>query len=213
MTAVGQFLQSPLGFLENNIIVVGFDGIEHDPLNARIETMTFVTKPAQQGEARQMGRTLGLYFAVPQGMVGALPGVIPDGRTFNAYFCPYRQNDTLGTTVSNRADFMFTATMDGCSLGVGNAAPDGSRLIYHSNLGGNQNQQDTTLRFVMGATFGTAFNPSAYRFEYGQGVLKSTTMGIRSKTSRQWSFLSQIYFEDRQANPRRYYLREIKDIA
>lgn len=213
MSAVGQFLSSPLGFMEKNVVVVGFDGIEHDPLNARVEEMTFVTKPTAQGEARQLGKELGLYFAVPAGMVGALPGVTADGRTFSAYFCPYRQNDTLGTTVSNEADFMFTATMDGCSLGIGTAAGDGSRLIYHSNLGGDSDRQQLTLQLTMGASLSSIFGPGSYRSEYGQGVLKSTTFGMRSRTTRQWSFYSQVYFEDRQATPRRYYLRQLKDVA
>jgi hypothetical protein len=213
MTAVGEFLQSPIGFMEKNIVIIGFDGIEHDPLNARVEEMTFVTKPPQQGQAKQLGRNLGLYFAVPNAMVAAMPGVTPDGRTFSAYFCPYRQNDTLGTTVSNRADFMFTATMDGCSLGIGSPTQDGSRLIYHANLGGNAGKQDLVLNLVMGASISSVFGPGSYRTEFGEGVLKSTTFGVRSRTSKQWSFYSQIYFEDKQATPRKYFLRQLKSIT
>jgi hypothetical protein len=212
MSAVGKFLQSPLGFLEQNILVVGWEGRPEDNLGGRTDEMTFMTKPRTTALARKMGIDLGLYFVVPAAMANALPTMTPDGRTFDAYFCSYQQNQTYGITLGKDADFMFTATMDGCSLGIGNANPDGSQLVYHSNLGGRSEEQRLVLGLVLGLSLGHVFEPSSYRFEYGQGVRKSTTMGIRSRTSNSWSFYAQIYFEDATVTPRKYFLREVKDI-
>lgn len=213
MSAVGKFLQSPFQFMENNILVIGWDGPVYDTLDGRTTEMTFVQKPVGSAIARQLGRNLGLFFVVPKAMVAAMPAAIPDGRTFNAYFCPYQPNKILGTTISNKADYMFTATMDGCSLGIGQAAPDGSRLIYHSNRGGKSDEQRLELGLVMGASLQHVFEPKDYRMEYGQGMLKSTTFGVRSRTSNKWGFYTQIYFEDGgTANPKKYFLRQVKDI-
>lgn len=213
MSAVGLFLSDPVTFLENNVIVVGWEGHGRDKLTGETVEMTFVQKGAQHGIAKKLGRDLGLYFIVPKGAVASMPGVTADPRTFNVYFCDYQQNNTFGITVSNRADYMFTATMDGCTLGIGCAAPDGARLVYHANVGGNEDKQRTVLGLTMGASLQSTFGPSNYRMEYGLGVLKSTTLGIRSRTTSQWSFYSQVYFEDVEITPRRYYLREVKDIG
>lgn len=213
MTAVGRFLQDPLGFMQKNILVIGWDGPAYDTFGGTVYDMTFVQKPIATASAKKLGEQLGLYFVVPQQMVAAMPGVTPDGRTFKSYFCPYQQNNILGTTISNGSDFMFTATMDGCSLGIGMSGLNGERLIYHSNRGGRADEQRTELGLVLGASMQKAFEPQSYRFEYGQGVLKSTTFGMRSKNNN-WSFYSQIYFEDAGTNnPRKYFLRELKEIV
>jgi hypothetical protein len=209
MTAVQDFVADPLGFMADNIIVPNWSSSEHDPSTQQVETMTFVTKPPAQGVGRKMGRDLGLYWLVPTGMIPHLHGVTPDGNTFNAYFCPYRDNSTLGTTISNGADFMFTATMDGCSLGVGSPAQDGSRLVYHSNLGGRGDDQNLILSMTLGASQDRIFGPQSYRTEYGQGVLRSTTFGVRDSGTNSWTFHAQIYFPDLQASPPRYFLRRL----
>jgi hypothetical protein len=210
MSAVGLFLQDPLGFMSKNVVVVGWDGPANDTLNGAVYDMTFVTKAPATACAKQLGKSLGLYFLVPAPMVKQLPAATPDGRTFKAYFCPYQQNNILGTTISKGADYMFTATMDGCSLGIGAAATDGSRLIYHDNRGGQAEDQRTELGLVMGASLQSVIEPKDYRFEMGQGVLKSTTFGLRLATNNKWSFHTQIYFEDATKNPRTYYLRDLK---
>jgi hypothetical protein len=166
MSAVGRFLQNPSQFLQSNILVIAWDGNEQ--LADRVHDLTFVSKPAADAVARKMGQDLGLYFVVPQQMLAAMPGVTPDGRTFRSYFCPYRQNDTLGATISRDADFMFTATMDGCSLGIGSSGADGSRLIYHSNLAGQARRegdpaqaaaQDATINLLMPGRVDTIWTP------------------------------------------------------
>lgn len=220
MSAVGRFLQNPSQFLQSNVLVIAWDGNEQ--LADRVHDLTFVQKPPADAVARKMGETLGLYFVVPQQMLAAMPGVTPDGRTFRSYFCPYRQNDTLGCTISNDADFIFTATMDGCSLGIGSAGADGSRLIYHSNLAGQARKegdpaqaaaQDTTINLLMPGKVDTIWTASNYRFEYGAATLSSTTFGTRSRTTNKWSFLSQVYFKDAGTrNPLKYFLREVKEV-
>src|SRR5262249_4915115 len=51
-----------------------------------------------------------------------------------AYWCPYKANHQLGVMLEDDAPYMFTAVMDGCSLGIGSATRDGSRAVFHANM-------------------------------------------------------------------------------
>ena len=55
------------------------------------------------------------------------------GTDFNAYWCPYASDTVNRVTLAGAADYMFTPTMNGCSFGIGIAAPDGSVRVAHAN--------------------------------------------------------------------------------
>ncbi|HJZ56224.1 MAG TPA: hypothetical protein VKE74_14755, partial [Gemmataceae bacterium] len=50
-----------------------------------------------------------------------------------AYWCPYENGDCRGVMLGPSAPYMFTATMNGCSFGVGSATAGGQRMVYHVN--------------------------------------------------------------------------------
>jgi hypothetical protein len=58
-----------------------------------------------------------------------------DPRGLTAYFCPYENNQTKALMLKNAAQWMFTATMDGCTFGVGSQTPGamGSVRVAHAN--------------------------------------------------------------------------------
>ncbi len=211
-SAAAQFIADPLGFMRDNIIVVAFEGGDSDTLTSAPLDMCLAKRTAQGGRASQLGRQLGLYAVGPAGFLQHVHSVESISPPFKAYFCPYRQGQTLGTVVSKDANYMFTTQMDGCSLGIGMAAPDGARLIYHANVGGNVPVQETNLDSKLGsANIETIWSPKSYRFEFGQAELCSTTFGVRDQKTGQWSFFSQIY-QRAYTNPDKFYLRQVKPV-
>src|SRR3954454_1999905 len=53
--------------------------------------------------------------------------------SFEAYWCLYEEDKTLGVVVGADAKYMFTETMNGCSLGVGSKNSEGERYVAHAN--------------------------------------------------------------------------------
>lgn len=215
MLAVTDFIKNPLTFLNNNILVIGFDAFSpnHVTPSSGVELFKFVQLPKNRALGSQLGESKPVYQLIPTNKA--------DPGTLEAYWCPYKQNDTLGIVLGHEADFMFTATMDGCTLGLGSQGADGSTLVYHSNLAnmGSANNphaqgeaQRTTLNMMYGASGHTLFEPGAYRFEYGQNILSSTTIGARSRDTRKWHFWSQVYLKDATKMPCRYFLRKVQNI-
>lgn len=219
MTAVADLLADPQNFMDRNILIPGIYGPPRDSLNGAPIDMTLVSMPAVDGVAKQLGQSLGLYIVTVPSLVAGIVarGGVAGGANFKSYFCSYEPGQVFGTTVSNAADFMFTAAMDGCSLGVGMPAADGSRLVYHSNKGGDALKQQADLDAKLGANQAAVLAPGNYRLEQGMGHLCSTSFGVRAAATGQWSFYAQIYADDKgitnfgaRKQLRTYFLREVK---
>lgn len=129
------------------------------------------------------------YTGLNKAGTGALPVVsimnhaTPVGTTFNAYWCPYQANDLQQVGLSNGANFMFTAKMDGCTFGVGSAAGNGDRIVCHVNLGGRGQDQLTRLKDNTSPLHNDAhlkyLGPAAYRYASGTSKTQATTFGVR----------------------------------
>ena len=219
MAAVDQLAKDPLAFLEKNILIPGIYGPPRDSLKDEPIDLRLVTMPPADGFAKKLGESLGIYIVTVPDLVASIVsrGGVDDGKSFKAYFCSYQPGEVFGTTVGAKADFMFTAQMDGCSLGVGNKAGDGTRLVYHANKGGNAAAQQSDLDAKLGANQAAVLSPKDYRVEAGEGHLASTTMGIRTAATNDWNFYAQIYADDKgmtnfgtRKQMRTYFLRQVK---
>jgi hypothetical protein len=206
-----RFLLDPLAFMNDNVIVVTFEGADKDTLDDTPLDLCLIERSPQGGTASKLGKPLGLFAIGTAGFAICVANVKSVSAPFKAYFCPYRGGQTLGTVISNKADFMFTTQMDGCSLGIGMANSSGARLIYHSNVGGNVDAQQTQLTSKLGIGIETVWAPKSYRMEFGQAELCATTFGVRNKDSGQWKVYSQTY-QRRYSNPDKFYLREVKTV-
>lgn len=128
-----------------------------------------------------------------------------DADAFMAYWCPYTNQQTRYTTLTNLAEYMFTATMDGCSFGIGSRTPDGTCLVSHSN----QNQFETpdskdemiskqkgALRGLLGSK-AKLFQPKDYRsvgtFKKTHGV-SAATFGICD--NNKWKFYAHRFIKN-----------------
>lgn len=201
---VEEFTAAPLKFLESNLILPGFA-----ELAVESGVIKFGFQKHKQAIASQLGHAIDVYILVPA-------AASDDGKSFDSYWCPYRQNDLCSTTLGSGANFMFTATMDGCTFGVGSPSPDGAVLVMHANASDygkesieNQAEvQRTQISLTAGATPMKMLAPKDYRIEMGMGTLSSTTIGIRNTGDGKWSFYSQIYEKRPMTAPPKYFLRE-----
>ncbi len=211
--ATRDFMADPLGFMDDNIIVPHHAAIGSDQASGRIHQMVLTLGGAQ---GKQAGRDLPVYILTKW------TNVAPDDQGFFAYWCPYSQNDTLSCNLGNGARFMFTATMDGCSFGIGSQV-SGSCRVAHANEGrhgGNLNsaglsetdareQQRLTQRNSLWAVLGDSqidiIQPRNYMLDIdGAFALKSTTVGIH-QLGKPWSFYTQRYWK----NVNKLFLREV----
>jgi hypothetical protein len=133
-----------------------------------------------------------------------------DPVSIPAYFCPYEQNDIKGTMLGNRALWMFTPTMDGCTLGVGSQGTggDGAVRVCHVNMARSgtaieslgidvgRAQQAKLQRNVALSDVGmdgTVIEPMTYMTEGTTPyALKATTFGTHP-LNRPWSFYTLRY--------------------
>ena len=130
---------------------------------------------------------------------------VVDGRNkgttaFWAFWCPYDQDRFGYTTLTGSCDFMFTATMDGCSFGIGSAGTDGSVVVGHVNSTHLELPNDTSameadqrqkLRMVLQSGLGSKkkpkiFEPKHYRYRHKVREVSATTFGVRDRG--RWKF-------------------------
>ncbi len=121
---------------------------------------------------------------------------------FMGYWCPYENQKTRYTTLTRLADYMFTATMDGCSFGIGSVASDGTQIVSHSN----KNQYETpdskaemisrqkgSLRRLLGPK-AKVFEPGGYRSIGKTAGVSALTFGVRS--NGRWKFYAHRFRQD-----------------
>ena len=215
---IDSLVANPLTFMAANLIIVPFEGAAQDTNDDPLDLVLYSLPVRAATAVNRSGEARGLYFLTAKG--GVHNPQATQVESFKGYFCPYRSNDTLGTVISNKSNVMFTAAMDGCSFGVGSVGPDGARMVYHSNLAskGKASQpalqgqfQDTTLNLVLGARTEFVFSPSDYRVDSTGESQRSTTFGVRNKTSGAWSFYSQTY-TDQPGSIRKLVLKAVVQV-
>jgi hypothetical protein len=216
-----RMLSDPPAFMRNNIVIVNFEGAAHDTEDKPLDLVLY-SLPTSRVIGKKLGTALNIYFVAEADMLRFSPGATAAGPSFKGYFCPYRQNDTLGTMISNKANVMFTAAMDGCSLAIGSETAGGGRMVYHANTASLGSQKDphaqgaaqeTTLKLMYGGSgIDRIWAPKDYRFEMGQGILRSTSFGVRDTGTGAWHFYSQVYTLGESPMPQTYFLREVRTI-
>lgn len=141
-------------------------------------------------------------------------------EAFRAYWCPYEKNNAPFVTLSRHASYMFTAKMDGCSLGIGNVTRHGHVYVAHANCGGVGDQQICQLKghskISRHGGLKSMYGPDQYRQILDKnGVSKvATVFGIRdTKDSDRgtWKFYSQVVVVDR--NQKRLVFCRLDEIA
>jgi hypothetical protein len=167
--------------------------------NGRIPMVAVPADPTFYFCVTKSGKPMDIYEIREAQM--APGGQAPNG-VFMGYWCPYDIDRTSYVTLSGAADYMFTATMDGCSFGIGAAAKDGTVTVSHSNSAKDDTPtshkpmiaaQKTNLRSLLG-TKSKLFQPGNYRsrgFLNKKADVSAMTFGVRSGKS--WRFYSHRF--------------------
>jgi len=210
----GNFLIDPIDFLEKNLVIPNHGNIGSTQGDSGIRTMCLVRSP---NPARKLGQNVDRWFL---GLHD--PRIAPDriGAIFDAYWCPYSQNQTLTCMLGLDSPYMFTATMDGCSFGIGHQPGGGVCRVAHANegtFGANReemygldgarqfqrSEQQKRLAHAVGDGV-NVISPLDYMADIdGAMELKSTTFGYRD--GGDWKFYTQKYWR----NGNTYFLRDV----
>jgi hypothetical protein len=200
MTFAQQFKEDPVDFMANNVVLVrcGYGTEWKKTLSKHFGSsliggvMTLTLKPLG-GSYSKIAYHSRYEHRVPIYQ-------LVNGRDSNrneqisAYWCPYDDNKTFGVMLGNAAQYMFTAEMSGCSLGLGSPCQDGSILVYHANAKsavGSQSSAQMTELAKVGATQ-KVLSPDEYRStEFGQDAIQITPFGVREKGK--WKLYYQMY--------------------
>jgi len=206
------FTNAPLVFMQGNLVAVQV----HAPRGRH----SFMLDDSAGHARNAAGALIPAYYLMPG-----------DGGhgCFEAYWCPYEPSGIRSVVVGSAAQFMFTATMAGCTLGVGSRTAAGERLVSHANAmatvdfmyGDNPNAlSDFQMALVRARQQAvqkglvlrrqrvggqpdpglTLIEPKNYRADAaGNQTLSSTTFGLRNEGTDDWGFYTQKY--DPNSNP------------
>lgn len=205
------FLNDPWEFLEKHIVMMGMEGYGA----ASIKLFRLEPYPLTQAYATDtIFSTRSEVFVLKGHIAGPATGF------FNAHWCPYEREETKFAVIDNQADYCFTATITGCSIGLGHETVNGSKLIVHSNHGSTPDTaagldvaqtQERDIRGLGGATIHKVFGPSSYRLNSrGQGRYTGTVVGWRGPGGAgPWEFRTQTYEQLPQPAPQKYRLHKL----
>ncbi|WP_426169332.1 hypothetical protein [Sandarakinorhabdus sp. DWP1-3-1] len=128
MAYLDDFCNNTLQFMQQNVVYVI---LPHDTTGI-VEVVVEPRVPAATISNIAVGVVGGV---VAGGVYKMRRRAATDTNGLNVYFCPYSNNSTKPLMLGNGALWMFTATMDGCTFGVGSQGPgsNGNVRVCHAN--------------------------------------------------------------------------------
>ena len=207
--SIEQLKSNPIAFMESNIIKVTYNNSNAGLVRLKLQKATVPGKIIDS-----KGKKIGdcNIYELKEGDSGK--------DSINAYWCPYDNNSVHSVTVHNKADFMFTPRMNGCSFGVSSPSKDGAVRVAHANTQDNK-ELDQIEKAMQKLDYTKGIPPEMNRLRFLQQVaqqkaqkgqlsteldgdlaqylstsmyqnLELTTFGVRN-SSNKWSF----YFQGR----------------
>ena len=196
------FAENPLEFMSSCIVIVMYAGDNPGKRRFTLEPFHNYHVPTQEYKpvvGSRLGQPLPVYKLSEAGY---------NVNYFEAFWCPFQKNQANAVNLDNTADFFFTATMDGCSLGIGSTAI-GCVRVAHANAGGlghkvgkasgiaagkaaqRRTQQAMLLSRITGPM--EIVRPATYMTDLDlEERLKSTTFGVRRGVDN-WEVYCQQY--------------------
>lgn len=198
MPPTQDFLADPEGWMATHVVLCQFfkSGVP-----SAIERMTIVELDFDSYQAYLPDQPNDMFevYAIQNGANR------PQDDSFDAFFCPYENDNTHFVTLNTNASFMVTPTMDGCSFGVGSPSK-GTVIVGHSNAQRDQTPTSTRQMVKTQRTelkVGLAkpsffkkkrkfFEPRNYRIDSVTGQKVAATLyGIRN--GNKWKFQAMKY--------------------
>jgi hypothetical protein len=121
-----------LAFMNQNVVIVttaDFDGLRYASLAKKTVRLHLVPRAGKQAIYQDGTRGGGVYHLRPGRAVDRGGG---SSHSFLAFWVAYRPDGGTGTWLGADVDLMFTATMSGCSSGVGSRTDNGV-MAAHAN--------------------------------------------------------------------------------
>lgn len=204
MATQADFLADPWDFLKKHIVVMGMEGYGA----AGLKWFKLERYPRTSAYAVSTIFDIHSDVFILKGHLGG-----PTAGYFQAYWCPYEREETKFAVVGTAANFVFTATITGCSIGLGHETANGDKLVIHSNHGSTPQHgmtvaqtQEADIRALGGQTIHKVFGPSSYRVDSsGNGRYTGTVVGFRG--TGHWEFRTQRYEQLPQLAPQKYKLK------
>lgn len=184
MSDQSDFFADPVTFMRTHVVrcqfIDGSSGIS--------QSRPMVVTIRQIPNATVVGSRTGKVFHLSTNCAG-----MSRAEKMPIFWLGYAENTASRLMLTDRASMMFTALMNGCTLGVGSQAGDGGCLVSHANekqLGGGEAQragQETQLRGVFGDQGFRMIQPASYRMtSTGAATFQATNFGILNGGT--WSF-------------------------
>lgn len=192
MSYEDEFCSDPKEFMEKHVVRAG--GVPSD---------------VAESDVVRLGVTLANNFTVKNSFwqsAKVFNLVVRETQSIRAYVCPYADNQLKAIMLGNNAEWMFTATMNGCTFGIGSQGPrtGGSVRVIHVNdqaaaTGAATKIQSLSQRMSARNYFFqkdydlskiTLIEPSDYQGRSNQN--ESTTFGMH-KHGKPWKFYTHRY--------------------
>ena len=210
MTATSDFIDNPVKFMRENIVLTTGCGACGDAQTDNIYYVRLEPGWAPNGVAGSKpangirdGGPCSVYYLKHVAAYTDRP--VPDDCV-PIYWVPFQDQGIKGTMIGTETPFVFTAKMDGCSFALGSpTGPGGARMAAHANARGAADQsgaQKTQLRsFQIGGSYGgfqNILDPSGYRSwdeAAGRFVGEATTFAVLSDETGHgsWKLYTQRY--------------------
>lgn len=194
------FAADPIAFMNKHVFVPMFPNpwetgggaqtSQSGPLAVRVVPMegARVMNPPQPGSK---------VFHMSLDVGGLAPNAVLD-----IYWLPYKADEFRWGVLTNQSRYMFTAAMNGCTLGIGSQTGDGTCLITHANskaVGSSQGPaaQGTAQRGQVAGFFGglggyNLLEPQGYRRDTG-GDLSWSACNFGTLNGPNWTFWTHKY--------------------
>jgi hypothetical protein len=122
----GLFVADAHAFMKLHVVLVCIPSLPGTTLNAPMDVYVAPYK--------KFDGDLGAYYDQNNHRIyGLYQDITGTHISVPAYFCPYAKDSAQSTLLGNAAALMFTATMNGCTLGAGSQNPGGVVRVCHAN--------------------------------------------------------------------------------
>ena len=221
MTATSELTTNPLEFLKRNFLTLspsldyptgtmvkpsGTVTVKLYDMAPDLQGMITVARIRnRKGPAKLMPKSNKSWWEKTVNYYQVLLANPGDSETFEAYICPYRDNETNTKFLGMSANFMFMGDMNDCTFGLGIPNANGGVLVGHANAA-NQAldtgtwderlapQQAAQRQNLAAQGLGQMIDPSVYRAGDKCEYMKAITIGVRS--GGDWSFWYQHQLHD-----------------
>jgi len=190
MTFRSDFVSSPETFMQLNIVTPQFRDGGRVPQESRPIVVTI-----KEWAGKRCSKRGGKVYHLSQDVSG-----LSRAEKLPIYWLAYKDKDfTLGT-LNGQSQYMFTALMNGCTLGFGSQTGDGACLVSHANArqaGGGIAQRDAQRTQLATRFDGGSFDmiePADYRATtHGDANFQATNFG--RNVNGTWQFFTHKFME------------------